>query len=223
MDDGMRVVICDDHHLLVQAMATALGGLGYLVEAAVTTPSDAVRAVATYDPDVLLLDLSFPAGSGLDAARQVIAEHPRTRVLVMTGSDSPETQRVALGLGVAGYVRKAQRIEAVTRALESVMDGRVVVDQALLNGDRGNGASVPRQRTGLDDLTPREQDVLSLLVRGRSTNEIVEDLCVSPSTVRTHVQSIFVKLGVHSRLQAVAMLTQQGLLDPLDGFDVPRH
>jgi DNA-binding NarL/FixJ family response regulator len=216
----MKVVICDDHHLLVQAMATALADLGYLVEAAVTTPSDAVRAVALYDPDVLLLDVAFPAGSGLDAARQVIAEHPRTRVLMLTGSDSPETQREALDIGVAGYVRKAQRIEAIARALDSVMEGRVVVDQALLNGARVNGA-VPRQRTAVDDLTPREQHVLGLLVHGRSTNEIVEELCVSPSTVRTHVQSIFVKLGVHSRLQAVALLTQQGLLDPMDGFHVP--
>ena len=68
----MRIVICDDHHLLVQAMATALGDLGYTVEAAVSTPEDGIRAVALHDPDVLLVDVTFPTGSGLDAARAVL-------------------------------------------------------------------------------------------------------------------------------------------------------
>lgn len=215
----MRVVICDDHHLLVQAMATALADLGYSIEAAVTTPGDALRAVALHDPDVLLIDVSFPVGSGFDAARQVVAEHPRTRVLMLTGSESPASMRTALDIGVSGYVRKAQRIEVIAQALNRVAAGEIVIDPELANGARLG--SVPRQRTPVDDLTPREQHVLRLLVQGCSTNEIVAELGVSPSTVRTHVQSIFVKMGVHSRLQAVAMLTRHGLLDSVDGFHGP--
>ena len=215
----MRVVICDDHHLLVQAMATALADLGYTIEAAVTTPGDALRAVALHDPDVLLIDVAFPVGSGFDAARQVVAEHPRTRVLMLTGSESQASMRTALDIGVAGYVRKAQRIEVIAQALDRVVAGELVMDPELANGARL--AAVPRQRTPVDELTPREQHVLRLLVQGCSTSEIVAELGVSPSTVRTHVQSIFVKMGVHSRLQAVAMLTRHGLLDSVDGFHGP--
>lgn len=213
----MRVVICDDHHLLVQAMATALGDLGYTVEAAVATPEDAVRAVALHDPDVLLIDVTFPTGSGLDAAHHVVAHHPRTKVVMLTGGDSPKTLQSALDIGVVGYIRKAQRIEEIARSLDRVVDGELVVDARLLNGSRV-GAAVPRQRTAIDGLTPREQRVLQLLVKGCSTNEIVEHMSVTPSTVRTHVQSIFVKMGVHSRLQAVALLSREGLLDRVDGL-----
>jgi len=213
----MRLVICDDHHLLVQAMATALGALGYTVEAAVATPEDGIRAVALHDPDVLLVDVTFPSGSGLDAARAVLTQHPRTKVVMLTGGDSPETLRTALDLGVHGYIRKAQRIEEIAAALDRVAAGQMVVDPQLLHGSRSMPA-VPRPRTPIDDLTPREQHVLQLLVDGCSTNEIVAHMNVTPSTVRTHVQSIFVKMGVHSRLQAVAMLSREGLLDRVGGI-----
>jgi two-component system nitrate/nitrite response regulator NarL len=201
----MRLVICDDHHLLVQAMATALGDLGYTVEAAVATPEDGIRAVALHDPDVLLVDVAFPTGSGLDTARAVLTQHPRTKVVMLTGGDSPETLRTALDIGVHGFIRKAQRIEEIAAALDRVAAGQTVVDQKLLHGSR----SMPP--------VPREQHVLQLLVDGCSTNEIVAHMNVTPSTVRTHVQSIFVKMGVHSRLQAVAMLSREGLLDRVGG------
>lgn len=212
----MRVVICDDHHLLVQAMATALGDLGYTVEAAVATPDEAVRAVALHDPDVLLVDVAFPTGSGLDAARQVIARHPRTKVVMLTGGDSPQPMKSALDMGVSGYIRKAQRIEEIARTLDRVMEGELVVDPRLLNGSRV-GAAGSRKRTPVDQLTRSEQRVLRLLVDGCSTNEIVRQMHVTPSTVRTHVQSIFLKLGVHSRLQAVALLSREGLIGRVDG------
>ncbi|HEX5987193.1 MAG TPA: response regulator transcription factor [Nocardioides sp.] len=213
----MRIVICDDHQLLVQALATALGELGYVVEAAVGTPEDGVKAVALHDPDVLLVDVAFPVGSGLQTARTVLEQHPRTKVVMLTGGDAPESLRAALDLGVHGYIRKAQRIEDIAAALDKVAAGHQVIDQQLLHGTRSS-PSMPRQRTPIDGLTPREQDVLRLLVDGCSTNEIVERMNVTPSTVRTHVQSIFVKMGVHSRLQAVALLSREGLLDRVGDF-----
>jgi two-component system nitrate/nitrite response regulator NarL len=119
-------------------------------------------------------------------------------------------------MGVHGYIRKAQRIEEIAAALDRVGSGQTVVDQKLLHGSRSM-PPVPRQRTPIDGLTPREQHVLQLLVDGCSTNEIVAHMNVTPSTVRTHVQSIFVKMGVHSRLQAVALLSREGLLDRVGG------
>jgi DNA-binding NarL/FixJ family response regulator len=206
----MRLVICDDHLLLLTGLTSALAQLGFTIEAAVSTPDDAVRAVERHAPDVLLIDLCFPVGSGLDAAREVVRRHPGTRVVMLTGSDEPEHLAEALEIGAAGYIRKAQPIENIAAALEGAASGRLTVDRELLRDLRDDAAGVGQPRTPLDDLTPREHHVLQLLRRGMSTAEIVKQLEVSPSTVRTHVQSIFIKLDVHSRLQAVAVLDGAG-------------
>ena len=212
----MRLVICDDHRLLLEALATALAGRGYTIEAAATSPAEAVRAVAMHDPDILLIDVMFPVGSGLDAAREVLAHHPRTKVVMITGTESVEPLMAALELGVSGYTRKDQRVEAIARVIEQAASGEVAIDRELLRGVRSTTRSRQREHTAMDDLTPRERHVLSLLVSGLNTNEIVQQLGVSQSTVRTHVQNIFAKLGVHSRLQAVAALSASGLLEGTD-------
>jgi DNA-binding NarL/FixJ family response regulator len=206
----MRLVICDDHLLLLTGLTSALAQLGFTIEAAVSTPDDAVRAVERHAPDVLLIDLCFPVGSGLDAAREVVQRHPGTRVVMLTGSDAPEHLAEALELGAAGYVRKAQPVEKIAAALERAGSGVLTVDRELLRDLRDDVAGLGQPRTPLDDLTPRERHVLQLLRRGMSTLDIVRELGVSPSTVRTHVQSIFIKLDVHSRLEAVALLDRAG-------------
>jgi two-component system nitrate/nitrite response regulator NarL len=202
----MRIVICDDHQLLLEALATALALHGLTVESAVATPAEAVRAVASNDPDLLLIDVNFPTGSGLEAARTVIAHHPRTMVVMMTGDDDFEPLQQALAMGVTGYLAKDQPVDAIARALELAGRGGTPIDAAMLRRARRPAARVPRQRTPVDDLTARERHILHLLVEGMSTSEMVRALGVSQSTVRTHVQNIFAKLGVHTRLQAVAFL-----------------
>jgi two-component system nitrate/nitrite response regulator NarL len=209
----MRIVICDDHQLLLEALATALAVHGLTIEAAVATPAEAVRAVALHDPDILVIDVHFPGGSGIDAAREVVARHPRTKVVMITGNEEPEPMVEALAAGVAGYLRKDQRVDAIARALELALRGGTPIDNDLLRQVRKPRPAVPRQRTPLDDLTPRELHILRLLVAGMSTREMVHDLGVSQSTVRTHVQNIFSKLGVHTRLQAVALLAGDAKVD----------
>jgi two-component system, NarL family, nitrate/nitrite response regulator NarL len=205
----MRIVICDDHWLLLEALSTALATHGFVVEAATTTPAAAVRAVALHDPDLLLTDVTFPEGDGLDAARSVIEHHPRTKVVMITASDAMEPLLEALEIGVHGYVRKDQKIANIARVLEQAARGEVAVDQGLLRRlTRGNSRTA-RVRTPIDGLTPRERHVLGLLVEGLSTSDIVAALDITHSTARTHVQSILSKLGVHSRVQAVAMLADE--------------
>jgi len=202
----MRIVICDDHQLLLEALASALAIHGFTVEAAVDSPAEAVRAVALHDPDLLVIDVSFPVGSGIDAAREVIARHPRTRVVMITGGEQSGPLVEALAAGVSGYLGKNQPVDALARALERAWQGETQIDADLLRQVRHPRAKVPRQRTPMDQLTAREQHILRLLLAGMSTRDMVEELGVSQSTVRTHVQNIFSKLGVHTRLQAVALL-----------------
>jgi two-component system, NarL family, nitrate/nitrite response regulator NarL len=206
----MRVVLCDDHRLLLQALATALAARGYSVEAVTTTPEEAVRAVDRCDPDVLLTDLSFPQGSGLDVAAAVRSGHPRTKVVIITGSEDPHFLSQALEVGVSGYVLKGERIEAICDALEAAHRGDVTLDASLVRKlVGGDAALVPRQR-GPQHLTPREHHILELLDQGLETHEIVRRLGVSQSTVRTHIQNILSKLGVHTRLEAVVALGDPG-------------
>lgn len=206
---GMRIVLCDDHRLLLEALATSLASHGFTIEAAVDSPADAVRAVALHHPDVLVIDVNFPTGSGIDAAREVIASSPRTKVFMLTGSDDPDLALEALSAGVSGYLRKDRRINEIAAALEAAARGDRPVDRDLLREARRprSGCKMSRERSPLDGLTDRERHILGLLVEGMSTREMVSTLGVSPSTVRTHVQNIFTKLGVHSRLAAVALLT----------------
>jgi two-component system, NarL family, nitrate/nitrite response regulator NarL len=203
----MRIVICDDHQLLLEALATSLSSRGYVVEAVVTTPVDAVHAVALHDPDVLLLDVMYPEAHGLGAARRVMAEHNRTKVVLITGSNAYEPLVEALEIGVAGYLRKDQPITAIAAALEAAQSGRLVVDAAMLRQLRRSPSRIPQQRSPVQTLTTRERHVAELMADGLGTDEIVKRLGVSHSTVRTHVQNILLKLDVHTRLQAVAKLS----------------
>ncbi|MGH3453584.1 MAG: response regulator transcription factor [Nocardioidaceae bacterium] len=206
----MRLVLCDDHRLLLEALSTALSARGWSIEATATTPDDAVRAVELHEPDVLVTDVAFPSGDGLDAVRVVVDQHPRTKVVILTGLDSPKVVREALEIGVAGYTRKAHSIQTIGDVVERAGSGEIAIDAALLRqlAIRRDGApSTARTLLGL--LTPRERHVLELLVDGRNTAEIVRQLRISDSTARTHVQSILSKLGVHSRLQAVALLHEE--------------
>jgi two-component system nitrate/nitrite response regulator NarL len=207
----MRVVICDDHRLLAECLREAIEGAGHEVDALAASPAEAIVCVELKRPDVLLLDLGFPDGDSLAAARDLTASHPGTRIVVLTGSDSLEEAGRALDAGVAGYLRKDERIDRIIDALERCASGERVVDGQLLR----RLTRQPVRSTGFRDvnlLTPRERDVARLLQAGLNTAEMVEQLGIRESTVRRHVQAIFAKLSVHSRIEAVACLG-----------DVPTH
>lgn len=202
----MRLVICDDHELLLEALASALAGVGITVEATVDSPAAAVRAVELNDPDVLLIDLCFPGASGLDAAREVVSMHPRTKVVVMTASEQIEPVIEALDIGVSGYVAKDRPIDALARSLEEVARGGTVIERNLLRDQPRTRSTMTGQQRAMASLTATERRVLQLMAKGLSTGDIVRSLGVTQSTVRTHVQNIFTKLDVHTRLQAVALV-----------------
>jgi two-component system nitrate/nitrite response regulator NarL len=204
----VRLVICDSHRLLLEALSMALSARGWTVEATASTPTDAVEAVRLHEPDMLVTDIDFPSASGFDAVRAVAEHHPGTKIVILTGLDSPDLVREALELGVAGYTRKDRSIHAIGDVLERVGQGEVAIDTALLR-QLAMRTPMSSPYTLLGSLTPRERRVLELLVEGYNTAEIVTQLRISDSTARTHVQSILSKLGVHSRLQAVALLHRE--------------
>lgn len=213
----MRVVLCDDHRLLVEAFATALRAHGHDVVALATTPEDGYRAVMEHAPEVCVLDLFFPGGSGLDAARKITAANPSCKVLILSARSDPDLIMAALNAGAAGFVLKEQSIEGVLHAVDRVAAGEAAVDAQLLRA----AVRMPMSRRHVESqrlrfLTRREREALRRIAEGESTKEIARAMRVSQSTARTHVQNVLTKLGVRSRLQAAALVAREGLADELD-------
>jgi two-component system, NarL family, nitrate/nitrite response regulator NarL len=203
----MRIVVCDDNRLLLEALSNALARQGFTVEAATSAPGEAIAAVRLYDPDILLIDLGFPGADGLSAAREVARFHPRTRVVIITGSDDPAPLLEAIRIGVAGYVRKDQRLDGIVAALRQAAEGESAIDKNLLRR-LSSAAQTDSGRSAVTRLTQQERVVLGYLADGLQTSEIVSRLGISTSTVRSHIQAILSKLGVHTRLQAVAVFNE---------------
>lgn len=218
----MRIVLCDDHRLLVEAFATALRSHGHEVVALATTPEDGYRAVMEHEPEVCVLDLFFPGGSGLDAASKITSANPACKVLILSARSDPELIVAALAAGASGFVLKEQSIDGILRALDRVAAGEGAVDPQLLRAAiRVPSPRRPVESQRLRFLTPREREALRRIAEGESTKEIARAMQVSQSTARTHVQNVLTKLGVRSRLQAAALVSRERLADELDS-DSPK-
>jgi len=210
----VRLVLCDDHRLLAEALATALRANGHEIVAVATTPEAGYRAVVEHHPDVCLLDVGFPGASGLDVIARITSAYHGCKVLILSGRSDPDVVNAALTAGAAGFVVKDQGIDRILLALDRVLEGEAVVDSSLLRA----ALSVPmplRSPEGqrLRSLTFREREALRRIAAGDSTKEIARAMHVSESTARTHVQNVLTKLGVRSRLQAAALVAREGLPD----------
>jgi two-component system nitrate/nitrite response regulator NarL len=212
---AMKILLCDDHLLLAEALESLLRLAGHQVTVT-SSPSRAVSILGEEKPDVCVLDLGFPDGSGVDVLSHAGEVSPSTRVLMLSANRDPEQVRAVIDLGAAGYICKDVGVLEVIRGVQRVHEGELVLDPVVARAL----AQKPRVRT--DDiewligfLTRREREVLRRIVIGQSTDEMAKDMRVSRSTARTHVQNVLQKLGVHSRLQAVAAVAkrQPGDLD----------
>lgn len=219
----MRLVLCDENRILSEALAAALEMRGHQVVAIAATPDAGLAAVATYQPDAILLDLCFPGGTpdpgadasdGLRAARSMRQRFPGTAVLVLSSLVDPETWSAAAKIGVAGFLGKDKGVCELARVLDVVAAGGVVLDPR-----RGNRAGRrPSQRRCSYPpyvLTPREKEVLRRIVAGQSTTQMADEMDITIGTLRSYVKSILTKLGAHSRLEAAAVAIRGDLLGDL--------
>lgn len=190
---------------------------GFTVGAVARSATETVAAVRRVKPDVCLVDRHFITGNdGIDAISEMIDASPRTRFLVLSADRDNEGVLRALAAGASGYLHKTRGISALAAAIDRVRSGEVVVDVPVpLAARRTVPPGDPRRLATY--LTARERECLALLVQGMSTAAMVSVLGVSRTTVRTHVQALLTKLGVHSRLEAASFAVRYGLLDDLDG------
>lgn len=212
---GTTILIVDDHRLFADVVASALEQMGARIVGPVGNAADAVVAVATERPDVVLLDLSLPDGGGIDAGRTIVEANPDTIVLALSASTDPRAVTEAMKAGFRGFVPKDAPLATVVEAIRTALGGRSVVIPTSrtkpVSGSTRGEVSATLLASGL---TTREREVLELLVAGLGSRAIAEKLQISMNTVRTHVQSVLTKLQVHSRLEAAAFAVRHELVEP---------
>jgi NarL family two-component system response regulator LiaR len=209
MGDLIRVLIADDHFVVRQGLAALLSprnGMEVIGEAA--TGREVVELARTLQPDVILMDMVMPEMNGPEAITLIKRENPEARILVLTSFGESKQISAAVQAGALGYLLKDSSPDDLLHAIRSVRRGNLVLPQDLavkLMQPQPVAAT-------LAQLTERETDVLKLLARGQSNQEIARSLSISDTTVRTHVSAILLKLGVSNRTQAALSAREHGLL-----------
>jgi putative two-component system response regulator len=205
-----RLVIAADEPLLVEGLLRLMNRKGEMrVIGSGQTWAEALEAVRTLRPDVLLADYRVPGGDAAGLTEVVLAEHPETKVIVRVDTATPDAALRCITAGCSGVIAKSAPVDDVARAIRRVHDGEVVIPADLLpqvvSGLRQTG-----RRVG-DDMTRREHELLGHLARGHSLIDIASVMSISMNTARHHTQRVIEKLGAHSKLEAVVIALREGL------------
>ena len=210
--DTIRVVVVDDQDLFARGLVRLLDDAqGVSVVGVARSVAETVPLVAAEEPDVIVLDWGLPDGNGARAAREVLAERPASKIVILTGLDTESVLPEAVRAGCAAVLTKMRAFEEILGTIRSVHAGEIVIPLTKLSS-LTRGMSSPRLAHRFD-LTARELEVLSELGEGLSNEAIAERLTLSLHTVRNHVQRIIMKMGTHSKLEAVTKGVREGIID----------
>jgi two-component system, NarL family, nitrate/nitrite response regulator NarL len=216
-DQEIRVLIVDDQKLFAEALQGALERKGMTVIGVTPSGEEAVFLARRTRPDIVLLDLGLPGAEGLEVGRMILGEVPGTSLLALTEAGRPNPVKEVLRAGFQGYVTKDVPISQLFDSIVVALERGVVLPRGL--SPKVSPAKSSDAERVLEELTPREREILAMLVGGWSGHEIAQSLSISRNTVRAHVQSILTKLQVHSRLEAVALAVRHGMTGILRGSD----
>ena len=212
--DRLRLLIADDHPLFrkgLRGLLAAQPDLEVVGEAA--SGAEAVALTAQLRPDLVLMDLQMPGGSGLVAIRAIIAANPNARILVVTLFEDDDSVFTALRAGARGYILKDADETELLRALGAVANGEAIFSPAIatrvMRYLANPPAAVPRE--AFPSLTEREREILLRLAQGHNNGAIALALSLSPKTVSNYVSSIFAKLQVADRAQAIVRAREAGI------------
>jgi DNA-binding NarL/FixJ family response regulator len=209
-----RVLLVDDHPLFLDGVKAALMGDPDLeVVGTAGDRASALDQVAALEPDVVLMDLNLPDGSGIDATRDLLAARPSARVLVMTMSADDDAVVAAMRAGARGYVVKGAGRDDLLHAVRTVASGGAVFSAGVADrlGAFFSGLAAQPGRETFPQLTEREREVLELLARGYDNRRIARELFLSDKTVRNHVSNVLARLDVADRSEAILRARRAGL------------
>jgi DNA-binding NarL/FixJ family response regulator len=212
--DAVNILIVDDHTLFrtgIRKMLEAEPDMHVVGEAA--TGREALEQARQLMPDVILMDVKMPDMDGIEATRRLCREMPHVGVIFCTMFEDDEFVFAGLQAGGRGYILKDADPETMLRAIRAVAHGESLLGSTIAQKVMRQFSALPDKQTALvDDLTPRELEVLTLIAEGLPNKEIAQELTISEKTVKNHINNIFSKLHVYDRSQAMLYAIRQGLV-----------
>jgi two-component system response regulator DevR len=211
----IRVMLVDDHDVVRLGLRALFGQTKHIeVVGEAGSVADAIAEAARVDPDVVVMDLRLPDGTGIDACREILSADPTVRVLFLTSYSDEEAVLSTILAGATGYVLKEIRQEALIHAIEAVARGQSILDPKVTQTVVGQVANLTRQvratkATSKDDLSPQEARILDLVVEGKTNKEIAATLGLSAKTVKNYLSNAFQKLHVSRRSHAAVLFSRQ--------------
>lgn len=214
MKEIINVILVDDHEVVRLGLLTLLEDLPWVrVVAEAGSAEEAIQAVERHHPDVVVMDIRMPGGSGLDACREITRRWPGVKVVMLTSFMDDELIFQAIQAGASGYVLKQVGNKSLIEALGAVQRGEALLDPAVTQRvlQRVRETETTREAAAFRDLSEREMGVLALVAKGKSNGEIAADLSLSEKTVRNHVSTILAKLGLTNRIEAATYAVRNNL------------
>lgn len=206
----IRVMLVDDHAMVRRGLATFLMAFDDLeVAGEAENGQQALDLCAEVNPDVILMDMKMPDMDGAIVTRTLREQHPQIQIIALTSFKEMELIKNALDAGAISYLLKDVSADEIARAIRSAHAGHGTLAPEIGKALVQDANKPPRPG---HDLTPREHEVLALLVEGLNNRQIAEQLHVSPSTIKSHVSNILTKFGVYSRTEAVTLALREGLV-----------
>ncbi len=206
-----RVIIADDHLLFVEGLWRVVQAECEIVATSING-RNLVELALRLRPEIVLLDISMPLLSGMEAARQIKAQAPEVRIIFVTMQTSRDFIREAFDLGASGYLSKQATASELTDAIQQVMAGRYAFSPTLAQSLLGCEVSSDQSPAGFfAELTPRQREVLQLVGEGRSAKQIAELLSISVKTVEFHKKQLMLELRLHSSAELIRYALEQGL------------
>ena len=211
----IRVALVDDDALIREGLRLIIDRASDLeVVATAGNGAEAVRVATDHSPDVMLMDVRMPVLDGIEATRQITRAEDSPRVIILTTFELDEYVFEALRAGASGFLLKRIEPEQLVAAIRIVAAGEALLSPSVTRRLIDEFTRRPQPGAGgkLTGLTEREQEVLVLIARGLSNQELAEQLFIADNTVKTHVKRIFTKLGARDRAQAIVMAYESGLM-----------
>lgn len=214
----LRILIVDDHEVVRLGLRALLDRHpNFVVVDEAGTAREAVQKALMHHPDVVVMDIRLPGRSGIDACRDIVAQLPETRVIMLTSYAEDELLFEAIEAGACGYVLKQVGSDDLIRAIETVGRGEALLDPSVTQRvlERVREAARKDEAAAFADLTEQELRVLALIAEGKTNREIAHALYLGEGTVRNYVSSILNKLGLTNRAEAAAYAVKYNLKDYL--------
>lgn len=214
MKEQIAILIVDDHPIVRDGLEAILSTQpDFLISGAAASGEEALTLFEQQRPDVVLLDLEMPGMDGVEVIRKLRKKNPGVRIVVFTAFDTDERILSAVQAGAKGYLLKGVPRSELFEAIRIVHQGGSLLQPVVASRLLSQIATPDSETIPLEELTPREKDVLVLLAQGQQNKEIAAELVITERTVKFHISSILAKLGAGNRTEAVRIAVQQGLVE----------